>query len=185
MSDVSKSLRSLTKREQPWANRSGCSTKMSKWVNRSFFWANRSIPHFWAKNEWFARITDERIPSPAIISTVLLGLKVYSYNIFVGISSKYFKILSMCWDRICLGLFFFLFLSIFKKCDFFMLRYYVLSFYSMFSIVYLNTLIEWMNEKPLPAQNSLLPRSSFLWFFFLGGGRIISTFCPSPSLSLI
>ena len=27
-----------------------------------------------------------------------------------------------------------------------MLRYYVLSFYSMFSIVYLNTLIEWMNE---------------------------------------
>ena len=112
MSDVSKSLRSLTKNEQPWVNRSGRSTKMSKWLNCSFFWANCSIAHFRAKNKWFARKTDERIPSPAIISTVLLGLKVYSYNIFVGISRKYFKILSMCWDRICLGLFFF-FISIY------------------------------------------------------------------------
>ena len=33
MSDL---LRSLTKNERPWANRSGCSPKMSKWVNSSF-----------------------------------------------------------------------------------------------------------------------------------------------------
>ena len=38
---------------------------MSKWVNHSYFWADRSFPHFWAKNEWFARKTDEQIPSPA------------------------------------------------------------------------------------------------------------------------
>ena len=47
-----------------WANRSGRSPKMSEWVNRSFFWANCSFAHFWAKNERFARKTDERIPSP-------------------------------------------------------------------------------------------------------------------------
>ena len=33
MSDVSKSLRSLTKNEQPWAICSGCSPKMSEWAN--------------------------------------------------------------------------------------------------------------------------------------------------------
>ena len=33
MSDL---LRSLTKNEWPWANCSGCSPKMSKWVNSSF-----------------------------------------------------------------------------------------------------------------------------------------------------
>ena len=32
-----------------WANRSGRTPKMSKWVNRSFFWANRSFAHFWTK----------------------------------------------------------------------------------------------------------------------------------------
>ena len=91
MSDVSESLRSLTKNERCeqiaqvahqkwaicsgplrgnerlWANRSGRSPKMSEWVNRSFFWVNRSFAHFWAKHERFARKTDERIPSPGYI----------------------------------------------------------------------------------------------------------------------
>ena len=47
-----------------WANRSGRSPKMIDWVNCSFFWANRSFTLFWAKNQQFARKTDERIPSP-------------------------------------------------------------------------------------------------------------------------
>ena len=58
------SIRLLTKNERcegSWANRS---PKMSKWVNRSFFWVNGSIAHFWAKNERFTWKTDERIPSP-------------------------------------------------------------------------------------------------------------------------
>ena len=36
-------------------------------MNRSFFRANRSFAHFWAKNEQFARKTDERIPSPGFL----------------------------------------------------------------------------------------------------------------------
>ena len=53
VSDVSESLRSLTKNErceQLWANRSGRSSKMSEWVNRSCFWANRSF--FWANRSF-------------------------------------------------------------------------------------------------------------------------------------
>ena len=65
MSNVSKLLRSFTKNERPWANRTGRSPKMSEWVNRSFFWANQSFAHFFTKSEWFAQKTDERIPSPA------------------------------------------------------------------------------------------------------------------------
>ena len=92
LSDVSKSLRSLTKNErceriaqvahqkwvtmsisltslrgneQLWANCSGCSPKMSEWVNCSFFLVNCSFANFWPKNEWFTRKTDERILSPA------------------------------------------------------------------------------------------------------------------------
>ena len=34
---ISDLLRSLTKNERLWANRSGCSPKMSEWVNPSFF----------------------------------------------------------------------------------------------------------------------------------------------------
>ena len=88
LSDLSESLRSLTKNEGCyrialqkwatisnllillrvneglWANRSGRSPKLSEWVNCSFFRANRSFAHFWAKNEWFAWKTDEQIPSP-------------------------------------------------------------------------------------------------------------------------
>ena len=43
---MSDSLRPLTKNERPWANRSGGSPKMSKWVNCSFFSANRLFAHF-------------------------------------------------------------------------------------------------------------------------------------------
>ena len=39
---MSNSLRLLTNNEWPWANRSDCSKKISKWANRSVFWANRS-----------------------------------------------------------------------------------------------------------------------------------------------
>ena len=39
---VSESLRSLMTNEGMWAIRSGCSGQMSKWANRSVFWANRS-----------------------------------------------------------------------------------------------------------------------------------------------
>ena len=38
---------------------------MSERAICSFFWANCSFTHFWANIEWFARKTDERIPSPA------------------------------------------------------------------------------------------------------------------------
>ena len=57
--------RSLRGNKRSWANRSGCSPKMSEWVSRSFFWANGSFANLWAKNERFARKTYERIPSPA------------------------------------------------------------------------------------------------------------------------
>ena len=46
---MSDSLRSLTKNERPWANRSGCSPKESEWANHSLFWANRSLAHLFAK----------------------------------------------------------------------------------------------------------------------------------------
>ena len=52
LSDVSKSLWG---NEQSWANRSGHSPRMSKWANRSFFLANHSFAHFWAKKERFAQ----------------------------------------------------------------------------------------------------------------------------------
>ena len=61
---MSNSLRLLRGNEQSWANCSGCSPKISKWVNCSFFWANRSFAHFWTQNERFAWKSNERIPSP-------------------------------------------------------------------------------------------------------------------------
>ena len=69
---MSDSLRSLRGNERSWANRSGRSPKMSEWANRSFFWANRSFAHFFAKNERFAQKTDERIPSPAYYANSFL-----------------------------------------------------------------------------------------------------------------
>ena len=61
-SKISDLLRLLRGNERLWAY---CSPKMSEWANRSFFWANCYFAHFWAKNEQFARKTDERIFSPA------------------------------------------------------------------------------------------------------------------------
>ena len=59
MSDVSKSLRSLTKNEQPWAIRSGCSEEMSDREQIAQVahqkWANEWIAHF------FERIADSLI----------------------------------------------------------------------------------------------------------------------------
>ena len=65
---MSNLLTSLNGNERSWANRSGHSLKMSEWVNRLFFWANRSFAHFWAKYERFAWKSNERIPSPALYS---------------------------------------------------------------------------------------------------------------------
>ena len=72
MSVVSKSLRSLTKKERPCAIRSGRSEEMSDRERIAqvahFFSANRSFAHFWAKNERFAQKSNEQIPSPAIFT---------------------------------------------------------------------------------------------------------------------
>ena len=62
---MSDSLRSLRGNERSWVNHSGRSPKMSKWMNHSFFWANRSFAHFWTKNKRFARKSNEWISSPA------------------------------------------------------------------------------------------------------------------------
>ena len=58
VSDVSKSLWSLTKNERTGAIRSGRSVEMNNC---------EQIAHFWAKNKQFARKTVE--PSPEIITT--------------------------------------------------------------------------------------------------------------------
>ena len=71
---------SLRGNERSWANRSGRSKKMSKWVNRSFFWANRLFAHFLAKNERFARKTDEPNPSPAHSAQGFSYLHIYFYT---------------------------------------------------------------------------------------------------------
>ena len=65
-----------------WANRSGRSPKMSEWVNRSFFWANRSFAHFWAKNKRIARKTGEQIPSPARDPILVLGRYCHEFSIY-------------------------------------------------------------------------------------------------------
>ena len=59
---------------QKWATMSeslNSLTKINEWVNRSLFWANRSCAHFFAKNERFARKSDERIPSPENVRNIL------------------------------------------------------------------------------------------------------------------
>ena len=84
MSGGSESLRSLRGNEWSWVNRSGRSPKMGEWVNHSHFWANRSFAHFWTKNERFARKTNERIPSPAILYS--------NWDVWKGILSIYYEI---------------------------------------------------------------------------------------------
>ena len=63
-----------------WVNCSGRSPQMSKWVNHSFFWVNRSFANFWAKNKRFARKSDEQIPSPANVLVGKIYLLFYSLN---------------------------------------------------------------------------------------------------------
>ena len=67
MSDVSKSLRSLTKNERPWANRSGLSPKMSEWANCSFF---ERIAH----SLIFSQKTSDSLRKPISESPALLGI---------------------------------------------------------------------------------------------------------------
>ena len=87
---MSNSLRSLRGNERSWANRSGRSPKMSKWVNCSFFGANRSFANFWAK-------TDERIPSPDFYtctvslaySTLIFFFYSYSTTVYSTVFTVY------------------------------------------------------------------------------------------------
>ena len=60
MSDVSESLILLTKISDHERFAQVAQRKWAMWVNRSF-------AHFLTKNEWFARKSNERIPSPANI----------------------------------------------------------------------------------------------------------------------
>ena len=77
-SDVSESLRLLTKNEQceqiaqvahqKLATMSDSLRSLTKNERMSellfFFWANRLFAHFWPKNKRFAQKTDEQISSP-------------------------------------------------------------------------------------------------------------------------
>ena len=80
---MSDSLRLLTKNEQPWANCSGRSPKMSnheriaqvahqKWANRLLFWANRSFAHFFAKKRAFRSENRWANSQPCIIRTIVI-----------------------------------------------------------------------------------------------------------------
>ena len=96
LSDLSKSLRSFTINEQPWAIRLGRSPKMSDHEliaqvahlkcanerNRSFFWANHSFAYFWAKNERFAQKIDERIPSPGFFPPSLYRVCFFRHSLY-------------------------------------------------------------------------------------------------------
>ena len=76
---MSDSLRSLTKNEQPWANRSGCSQIMIEWANRLFF-SELLIRSFLGKNEQFAQKTDEQIPSTDICKRVKRAICFFVKN---------------------------------------------------------------------------------------------------------
>ena len=85
---MSDSLTSLRGNERSWSNRSGCSPKMSEWVNRSCFWANHSFAQFWAKNErairsenrWEALPCKMFINNLCISETSLMGFKIFETN---------------------------------------------------------------------------------------------------------
>ena len=86
MSDVSESLRLLTKNEQPWAIRSGSSPKMSDHEIIAQVahqkWANERIAHlliFSQKNEHFAQQTDEQIPGPGFWQLILMQKIIVVY----------------------------------------------------------------------------------------------------------
>ena len=68
---MSNSLTSLTKNERPWANCSGHSPKMSESLA---FWGNHWFAHFFTKTQQFPQKTNENIPSPAIRSFLVSAL---------------------------------------------------------------------------------------------------------------
>ena len=70
MSDVSISLRSLTKNERQWAIHSGHSPKVSEslvLLSESLIWS--LFHHLLAKNKQFTKKTEERIPNPGVHHT--------------------------------------------------------------------------------------------------------------------
>ena len=70
MSDVSISLRSLTKNERQWAIHSGHSPKVSEsliFLSESLIWS--LFHHLLAKNKQFTKKTKERIPNPGVHHT--------------------------------------------------------------------------------------------------------------------
>ena len=75
---MSKSLRSLRGNEH---REQIAQVAHQKFTNRSFFQANHSYAHFWAKNERFARKTDEQIPSPG--KTKIARSKIAKSNIVI------------------------------------------------------------------------------------------------------
>ena len=83
---MSNSLRLLTKNERPWTNRSGRSPKMSESL---VFWANRSLAHFFSKNKRFTQKTIVRIPSP--------GFKKYLEKTRGGVDAPSEKKSLMLW----------------------------------------------------------------------------------------
>ena len=60
-------------------------------MNRSFFWANCSFTHFWAKNEWFAWKTDEWISSPERKLLIRIRNKLVKATVEQSILSKLSK----------------------------------------------------------------------------------------------
>ena len=94
MSDVSDSLRSLRGNERSWANCSGHWPKMSKWVNRSFFWANWPFAYFWTKNQQFAWKSNELIPSPDYRTNYVTKKLVLTFEVFWRIKRAFCKICS-------------------------------------------------------------------------------------------
>ena len=83
---MSNSLRSLRGNKQLWANRSGCPPKCPPKMSE---WANRWFVwvnrSFFGKNEQFTRKTDEQVPSPAASPWLL---KFPKSNIDIGYVSR-------------------------------------------------------------------------------------------------
>ena len=108
---MSNLLTSLRGNERSWANPSGPSPKMSEWVKRSFFSANCSFAHFWAKNERFARKSDERIPWKKQIYCLPSTQKKIILTDFLDILGDYFM-------SVCMYIRFFRFFSSNRRFEF-------------------------------------------------------------------
>ena len=97
---MSDSLRLLSGNEWSWANRSGRSPKMSKWVNRSFF---ERIAH----SLIFGQKTSNSLGKPmsefpALILTVMCTVDVHStYSILSVVHIRYVCIHEVIWCVLC------------------------------------------------------------------------------------